>query len=200
MKYELDDVAFNQDLITINGITLYEYNEWLTDSNMVFNKYCVDVENCTIKPLEEKLGKNYIEPVIKRENLLNIITDENEIIDTFDIDYIGYNIYKTKTKYVAIDNKYHEIFNVEDLLTTFYKDDKIYFFSPLYDRDNKEIEHLMFIGIVMVCQVSKDIIKNAIAINKFYDNLVYPKRDLIASEYNIKTFEPSGTITKPEVI
>lgn len=198
MKYELENVAFNQDVITVNGSTLYEYKEWLTDGNMAINKNCVNIENCTIKPLEEKMYKNYIEPIIKQENLLNVIADENQIIYIYDRDYLGNNIYKTNTKYVVIGSSYHEIFQEEGFTITFYKDSKFYFFLPLCDTDGKENNHLMFVGMVMACQATKKNVQNAIAINEFYDKLEHPKRDLIATEYDIETFKPSGIITKPK--
>lgn len=196
MKYELEDVAFNQDLITVNGKVLYEYNEWLTDGNMAFNKHCVNIENCTIKPLEEKMYKNYIEPIIKCENLLNVIDKENEIMDIYYREYRGINIYKTKTKYVIICSDYNDIFQDSGCCITFYKENKFYFFLPLCDIDGKENNHLMFVGMVMACQTEKQLVLNAIAINEFFYNLPSVKRDLIATEFDIKTFEPNGMITK----
>ena len=197
MKYKLTTEEFNQDVITITGITLYEYDKWLTDGQMVVNKYTVNVENCTIKPLEEDMFKKHIEPLITFENLKKIIADKNEIEDIYEREYIGNNIYKTKSKYVIIGSDYHTIFREEECTIVFYKDDKFYFFLPLCDVDGTENDELMFVGVVMACQATLQKVKNALAVNEFLDSLPPMPREMFATEFDIKTFNPSGTITKP---
>ena len=198
IKYKLTDYQYSQNIFEVRGKSLYEFENIAIDQSMFFDKRCINFINCNLKHLEEELYTKHIAPLISVKNLSDVIKNENEVIKTYSKPLYGYYLYQTKNKYICIADTYHKIFCEWEEPIIFYKNDIVYFFEEMPDENNNYNGDLMFIGGVMTCQVTETLVKNIIEINKFYNTLPEISKDLIASEFDVKTFKPNGTITKPK--
>lgn len=162
---------FNQDLVDINGLALYSYDNYYTDGSIIIDKRCANFENCIFKELDEQRFKKCVEPIINIKNLNKIVKAKNEVINVFDMPLHRQKLFNTKSKYFLLHERYADFF--DECTDIYYKNNIAYFFLDLPKIEEDEADEIMFVGAVMVMQGTQKNVDSIIKINKVYDELEY---------------------------